>query len=78
VTVAREHELAAARADGSLAVQTALHVDDLSSDDEEGGNAIGRVPLRWFVSYFKLHLSLDFIPNAPFIFMPPGTKVWST
>ncbi len=28
-----------------------LHVDDLSSDDEEGGNTIGRVPLHWYDEY---------------------------
>ena len=51
LTVAREHELAAKRADGRLAVEEALHVDDLSSDDEKPGNAIGRVPLRWYEDY---------------------------
>ena len=45
--VLRERELAAKRADGRLAVEEALHVDDLSSDDEAPGNTIGRVPLRW-------------------------------
>ncbi len=48
VTVAREHALRAAKADGSLEAAMALHVDDLSSDDEEAGNTIGRVPLRWY------------------------------
>ena len=47
VTYAREQELAKKRADGSLAVEEALHIDDLSSDDEPAGNTIGRVPLRW-------------------------------
>ena len=49
--MAREHELEAARASGQQAVAEALHVDDLSSDDEEAGNAIGRVPLRWYEDY---------------------------
>ena len=28
-----------------------LHLDDLSSDDEEGNNTIGRVPLHWYDEY---------------------------
>ena len=43
----REAALAKARADGTLEVAEALHVDDLSSDDEKAGNTIGKVPLRW-------------------------------
>ncbi|GMH50898.1 hypothetical protein TL16_g00894 [Triparma laevis f. inornata] len=31
--------------------QSLLHVDDLSSDDEEGNNTIGRVPLHWYDEY---------------------------
>ena len=31
--------------------QALLHVDDLSSDDEEGDNTIGRVPLHWYDEY---------------------------
>ncbi|GMI41444.1 hypothetical protein TrCOL_g11646 [Triparma columacea] len=31
--------------------QSLLHIDDLSSDDEEGNNTIGRVPLHWYDEY---------------------------
>jgi ribosome biogenesis protein ERB1 len=62
VTVAREHELAAKRADGRLAVEVALHVDDLSSDDEAAGNTIGQVPLRWYEDYD--HIGYD-VHGAP-------------
>lgn len=37
---------------GELGVQLKMHVDDLSSDDEEAiGNTIGRVPLHWYDAY---------------------------
>jgi ribosome biogenesis protein ERB1 len=36
-----------------------LHVDDLSSDDEEaGGNTIGRVPLHWYDAYDHIGYSI--------------------
>ena len=53
-TVGRERalELQKAKAAGSLNVQQFLHIDDLSSDDEEAeGNTIGRVPLHWYDAY---------------------------
>lgn len=28
-----------------------MHTDDLSSDDEKGGNTIGRVPLHWYEEF---------------------------
>jgi len=31
--------------------QSLLHIDDLSSDDEDGNNTIGRVPLHWYDEY---------------------------
>ena len=34
--------------------QELLQVDDLSSDDEAGGNAIGKVPLHWYDEYEHL------------------------
>ncbi|KAG5179348.1 NUC169 domain-containing protein [Tribonema minus] len=40
------------RRDGTLAAAQYLHVDDLSSDDdEESRNTIGRVPLHWYDEY---------------------------
>ena len=53
-TVGRERalELQKAKAAGNLNVQQFLHIDDLSSDDEEAdGNTIGRVPLHWYDAY---------------------------
>lgn len=53
-TVGRERalELQKSKAAGSLDVQQFLHIDDLSSDDEEAdGNTIGRVPLHWYDAY---------------------------
>ncbi len=48
----REAELMRAMKNGSLAVQTKMHADDLSSDDDEGEqNTIGRVPLHWYDAY---------------------------
>lgn len=49
--VSREVELERMRDDGSLAIAKHLHVDDLSSDDEESRNTIGNVPLRWYDEY---------------------------
>ena len=47
--VARSAKLDAMEKDGSLALQKNLHVDDLSSDDEDQDvNTIGNVPLRWY------------------------------
>src|SRR5690606_765244 len=39
-----------AKAGGPLQIEQMLHVDDLSSDDEDGTgmNTIGRVPLHWY------------------------------
>jgi ribosome biogenesis protein ERB1 len=39
--------------------QSLLHVDDLSSDDEEGGNTIGRVPLHWYDEYDHIGYGTD-------------------
>ena len=53
-TVGRERavQLQKAKAAGSLDVQQFLHIDDLSSDDEDAdGNTIGRVPLHWYDAY---------------------------
>ena len=61
VTQKREAALAKARADGTLEVQEALHVDDLSSDDEKAGNTIGRVPLRWYED--QEHIGYDVSGN---------------
>ena len=44
----REEELAAMEANGSLEAAKYMHIDDLSSDDEEAGNTIGNVPLHWY------------------------------
>ena len=55
----REKELAAKRKDGSLQVEQNLHIDDLSSDDEEAGNTIGRVPLRWYENYDHIGYDLE-------------------
>eukprot|EP01039_Chlorochromonas_danica_P007694 gene7694-8501_t len=41
------------------AVAKYLHVDDLSSDDEEAGNTIGRVPLHWYDAYDHIGYTLD-------------------
>ena len=48
---ARQKEIDGASNDGSLSKIQFMHVDDLSSDDEEGGNTIGRVPLHWYDAY---------------------------
>ncbi|RLN97772.1 hypothetical protein BBJ28_00021020 [Nothophytophthora sp. Chile5] len=50
-TVDREKEVQKMREDGSLQVASQLHIDDLSSDDEENINTIGNVPLRWYEDY---------------------------
>ncbi|KAH8098267.1 hypothetical protein JL720_1202 [Aureococcus anophagefferens] len=47
----REAELDDERAAGILETAKGMHVDDLSSDDEEAGNATGRVPLHWYEGY---------------------------
>lgn len=49
--VDREAQIKEMRADGSLSVASQLHIDDLSSDDEENVNTIGNVPLRWYDDY---------------------------
>eukprot|EP00953_Heterococcus_sp_UTEX-ZZ885_P023178 12759-Heterococcus_DN1.PRE.2 len=49
---ARDLDIAASKRDGSLAAAKHLHVDDLSSDDDEDNrNTIGRVPLHWYDEY---------------------------
>lgn len=50
-TVDREKQIQQMRDDGSLQVASQLHIDDLSSDDEENINTIGNVPLRWYEDY---------------------------
>lgn len=50
-TVDRERQMQLMRDDGSLQVASQLHIDDLSSDDEETLNTIGNVPLRWYEDY---------------------------
>jgi hypothetical protein len=61
LTIAREHQLKQMEKDGSAAVAAALHIDDLSSDDEEAGNTIGKVPLRWYEVRVSLSLSLVYV-----------------
>ena len=55
----REFELAQAEADGSLARAKDMHVDDLSSDDEEAINTIGNVPLKWYEEEDHIGYTLD-------------------
>jgi ribosome biogenesis protein ERB1 len=55
----REEELAAAEANGSLEAAKFMHVDDLSSDDEEAGNTIGNVPLHWYDDHDHIGYGLD-------------------
>lgn len=48
----RSQEIEKAKVTGELASQKLLHVDDLSSDDEEAeGNTVGRIPLHWYDAY---------------------------
>ncbi|RHY34753.1 hypothetical protein DYB32_000696 [Aphanomyces invadans] len=47
------------REDGSLKVASHLHIDDLSSDDEEAHNTIGNVPLRWYEEYDHIGYTVD-------------------
>ncbi|TMW64723.1 hypothetical protein Poli38472_011603 [Pythium oligandrum] len=49
--VDREKQMRDMREDGSLKLASHIHVDDLSSDDEETINTIGNVPLRWYDDY---------------------------
>ncbi|KAG1688024.1 hypothetical protein DVH05_004434 [Phytophthora capsici] len=58
-TVDREKEVQKMREDGSLSVASQLHVDDLSSDDEENVNTIGNVPLRWYEDYDHIGYNVD-------------------
>ncbi|KAF1795553.1 WD repeat BOP1/Erb1 [Phytophthora cactorum] len=58
-TVDREIEVQKMREDGSLSVASQLHVDDLSSDDEENVNTIGNVPLRWYEDYDHIGYNVD-------------------
>lgn len=57
--VDREKEMQKMRDDGSLQVASQLHVDDLSSDDEENVNTIGNVPLRWYEDYDHIGYNID-------------------
>ena len=49
----RAVQIARARAQGELDAPNMLHIDDLSSDDEEDvtANTVGRVPLHWYDAY---------------------------
>uniref|UniRef100_M4B711 Ribosome biogenesis protein BOP1 homolog n=1 Tax=Hyaloperonospora arabidopsidis (strain Emoy2) TaxID=559515 RepID=M4B711_HYAAE len=58
-TVDREKEVQKMREDGSLSVASQLHVDDLSSDDEENVNTIGNVPLRWYEEYDHIGYNVE-------------------
>ncbi|KAG6976820.1 hypothetical protein JG688_00000954 [Phytophthora aleatoria] len=58
-TVDREIEVQKMREDGSISVASQLHVDDLSSDDEENVNTIGNVPLRWYEDYDHIGYNVD-------------------
>ena len=55
----REEELAAMEASGSLEAAKYMHIDDLSSDDEEAGNTIGNVPLHWYDDHDHIGYGLD-------------------
>ncbi|CAI5723856.1 unnamed protein product [Peronospora destructor] len=58
-TVDREKEIQKMREDGPLSVASQLHVDDLSSDDEENVNTIGNVPLRWYEDYDHIGYNVE-------------------
>jgi ribosome biogenesis protein ERB1 len=48
----RHRDIFAPHNKDNLAVEKFLHIDDLSSDDEDGEeNTIGRVPLHWYDAY---------------------------
>ncbi|KAK8798717.1 hypothetical protein WA158_007801 [Blastocystis sp. Blastoise] len=36
-----------------------LYMDDLSSDDEEAGNTVGNIPMKWYEQYDHLGYDLD-------------------
>ncbi|OQS04127.1 hypothetical protein THRCLA_03604 [Thraustotheca clavata] len=55
----REQQLQNMRQDGSLKIASHLHIDDLSSDDEEVHNTIGNVPLRWYEDYDHIGYTVD-------------------
>ena len=55
----RNKELELAEADGSLQRAKEMHVDDLSSDDEEAINTIGDVPLHWYEEHDHIGYTLD-------------------
>ena len=55
----REEELMQSKASGALERAKYLHVDDLSSDDEEAGNTIGNVPLHWYDDHDHIGYGLD-------------------
>lgn len=58
-TVDREKQIQQMRDDGSLKIASQLHIDDLSSDDEENINTIGNVPLRWYEDYDHIGYDVD-------------------
>ena len=55
----REEELANMKANGTLESAKFMHLDDLSSDDEEAGNTIGNVPLHWYDDHDHIGYGLD-------------------
>ena len=61
VGVNRQKEIDGATNDGSLSKMQFMNADDLSSDDEEGGNTIGRVPLHWYDGFD--HIGYDVTGN---------------
>ncbi|KAF1336193.1 Ribosome biogenesis protein bop1-like, partial [Globisporangium splendens] len=58
-TVDREKQIQQMRDDGSLKIASQLHIDDLSSDDEENINTIGNVPLRWYEDYDHIGYDIE-------------------
>jgi ribosome biogenesis protein ERB1 len=58
-TVDREKQIQQMRDDGSLKTASQLHIDDLSSDDEENINTIGNVPLRWYEDYDHIGYDIE-------------------
>ena len=65
---ARERAIQSDKASGALQTARDLAIDDLSSDDEEAGNATGRVPTHWYEGFD--HIGYDVsgskvIPEAP-------------
>jgi ribosome biogenesis protein ERB1 len=50
-----------AKKSGDLLLQQYMHVDDLSSDDEDaaGNNTVGRIPLHWYDAFDHIGYSID-------------------